>query len=161
MRNTPPETTVLDCIPGADAIARACQAARGSTITYILDAIAWAYTAHQKGGWTDQDYRCNRDSVRDYAAFLYEGYDGYPADAHFDDLRPEHHEPSVSSVLACFNASFSTRHPGHSPSPEEMPAINLRPVELTPEQWASSVGRSPRVGWLRWCGARSVKAGRR
>ncbi|MGR6915341.1 hypothetical protein ACU635_13945 [[Actinomadura] parvosata] len=94
---------MLDQIPGSAQVAQACLAARGGTITKALDAIAWTYTAHQPGPWSDGDSRNNRDSVRDYAAHIYDMLDGYQSGAEFDDLRSEHHDEFIRSVAASFD----------------------------------------------------------
>ncbi|WP_113705434.1 hypothetical protein [Nonomuraea lactucae] len=94
---------MLDQIPGTVQVTKACLAARGGTITKALDAIAWTDTAHQPGPWSDGFYRNTRDSVRDYAAHIYDMLDGYHPDVEFDDLRPEHHDECIRSVAASFD----------------------------------------------------------
>ncbi len=94
---------MLDQLPGTAQIAEACMTARGGTITKALDAIAWTYTAHQPDPWSDGFYRNTRDSVRDYAAHIYDMLDGYQPNAEFDDLRPEHHNEFIRSVAASFD----------------------------------------------------------
>ncbi|WP_219505162.1 hypothetical protein [Nonomuraea ceibae] len=92
-----------DRIPGTLAAAQACLASRGGSITNALDAIAWTYLAHQVGPWTSTAYRSTRDSVRDYAAHIYDMLDGYRSDASFDDLKDEHHDEFLRSVAASFH----------------------------------------------------------
>ncbi|MEV0306489.1 hypothetical protein [Nonomuraea fuscirosea] len=138
-------TSALDAIPGTEIMARACQAASGSTITRVLDAIAWAYTAHERGGWSNDAYLSHRNGVRDYAGFLYASYDGYPDDAHFDDLRPEHHEPFIASVLASYKGSLHAPYGEQAPPSGEAPVLAFRPLELTPEQWAVLLADRARI----------------
>lgn len=95
---------MLDQIPGTTQVAEACMDAAGGTITKALDAIAWTYTAHQAGPWSDSAYRSHRDSVRDYAAQICAMLDVFPHDASFDDLRHEYHDEFIRSVVASFHA---------------------------------------------------------
>ncbi|MFI7706522.1 hypothetical protein [Nonomuraea sp. NPDC049480] len=90
---------MLDQIPGAAQVAYACLAARGGTITKALGSIAWTYTAHQPGPWSDGFYRNTCDSVRDYAAHIYDMLDGYRPNVQFDDVRPEHYNEFIRSVV--------------------------------------------------------------